>query len=198
MSGSLPALILFLLPLAFSPGPGNMFFAAIGARFGVAATLRANVGYHIATWIVTAAIGFGFAATMEQFPKLFEIIKILGSFYVLWIAWNLYMAGAVEGKQNAKLSGIWDGAILMILNPKAYVIITLMFSQFLTGSETENFASVIAITTVFTLNNLMAFSIWAMIGDKIAELFRTPSHAGILNKLFGLILAVVALWMSLV
>jgi len=73
-----------------------------------------------------------------------------------------------------------------------------MFSQFLTGSETENFASVIAITTVCTLNNLMAFSIWAMIGDKIAELFRTPSHAGILNKLFGLILAVVALWMSLV
>lgn len=198
MSGSLPALILFLLPLAFSPGPGNMFFAAIGARFGVAATLRANVGYHIATWIVTAAIGFGFAATMEQVPKLFEIIKILGSLYVLWIAWNLYMAGAVEGKQNAKLSGIWDGAILMILNPKAYVIITLMFSQFLTGSETENFASVIAITTAFTLNNLMAFSIWAMIGDKIAELFRTPSHAGILNKLFGLILAVVALWMSLV
>lgn len=38
------------------------------------------------------------------------------------------MAGAVEGKQNAKPSGIWDGAILMILNPKAYVIITLTFS----------------------------------------------------------------------
>jgi len=36
------ALILFLFPLAFSPGPGNMFFAANGARFGFLNTLSAN------------------------------------------------------------------------------------------------------------------------------------------------------------
>ncbi len=28
------ALVLFLAPLAYSPGPGNLFFAATGARFG--------------------------------------------------------------------------------------------------------------------------------------------------------------------
>ena len=54
------ALIIFLFPLAFSPGPGNMFFAANGARFGFAKTLSANFGYHLATIIVTFLIGFGF------------------------------------------------------------------------------------------------------------------------------------------
>ena len=48
-------LVLFLLPLAFSPGPGNMFFAANGARFGFAATIPSNTGYHVATWIVAAS-----------------------------------------------------------------------------------------------------------------------------------------------
>ena len=48
-----------LLPLAYSPGPGNMFFAANGARFGFAATVPSNIGYHIATWLVTVAIGLG-------------------------------------------------------------------------------------------------------------------------------------------
>ena len=46
------ALIIFLFPLAFSPGPGNMFFAANGARFGFAKTLSANFGYHLATIII--------------------------------------------------------------------------------------------------------------------------------------------------
>jgi hypothetical protein len=50
------ALILFLFPLAYSPGPGNMFFAANGARFGFRSTVPSNVGYHVATWIATAAI----------------------------------------------------------------------------------------------------------------------------------------------
>jgi threonine/homoserine/homoserine lactone efflux protein len=39
-----PALLLFLLPLAYSPGPGNLFFAATGARFGLAATAPRATG----------------------------------------------------------------------------------------------------------------------------------------------------------
>ena len=54
------ALLVFLFPLAFSPGPGNMFFAANGARFGLVKTLSANFGYHFATIIVTFIIGLGF------------------------------------------------------------------------------------------------------------------------------------------
>ena len=42
------ALLIFLFPLAFSPGPGNMFFAASGAKFGFKKTLSANFGYHLA------------------------------------------------------------------------------------------------------------------------------------------------------
>ena len=52
-------LLIFLFPLAYSPGPGNLFFAANGARFGFWATVPANIGYHIATWFVTLAVGGG-------------------------------------------------------------------------------------------------------------------------------------------
>jgi len=33
------ALLVFLFPLAYSPGPGNIFFATNGARFGFRSTL---------------------------------------------------------------------------------------------------------------------------------------------------------------
>jgi len=66
----LPALLLFLVPLAYSPGPGNLFFAANGARFGLRATLPALAGYHLLTWIVTCAIGLGLIRVLEAAPKL--------------------------------------------------------------------------------------------------------------------------------
>lgn len=189
------ALILFLFPLAYSPGPGNMFFAANGARFGFKATVPANVGYHMATWIVTAAIGFGFLAAIERFPQLFTILKVAGSVYVLWIAWKMLRAGALEGAEDAKPATFMDGVVLLLLNPKAYVIIALMFTQFLGVSNASMFASVLLITTAFTLNNLIAFSIWALVGDTIAGFFRSPDSARKLNLIFGIILAGVAIWM---
>ncbi len=91
---------------AFSPGPGNMFFAANGARFGYRATIPANVGYHVATRLVTAAIGFGFLAAIAKFPRHFSILKVVGSLYVLWIAWKMIRAGILEGtkEQNRRRS----------------------------------------------------------------------------------------------
>ena len=57
--------------------------------------------------------------------------------------------------------------------------------------------TVILITTIFTINNLIAFSIWAMIGDKIAVYFRTPESVQKLNIFFGIMLASGAVWMFL-
>ena len=65
-----------------------MFFATNGARFGFRATLMPNIGYHIATWIVTAGIGFGFGSLLEFIPNFFEIIRYAGAAYVFYLAWK--------------------------------------------------------------------------------------------------------------
>ncbi len=188
-------LIVFLFPLAYSPGPGNMFFAANGARFGFRSTIPATIGYHIATWILTAAIGFGFIAALDKFPNVFFVLKIAGSLYVLWISWKLFRSGILEGDNAAKPATFVDGIVLLILNPKAYVIIALMFTQFLNQSEFGTHLAVVLITTIFTFNNFIAFSVWTLIGNKIAGYFRTPESAQKLNMLFGGILAAVGVWM---
>ena len=72
------ALLVFLFPLAFSPGPGNMFFAANGARFGFVKTLSANFRYHFATIIVTFIIGLGFSFFFSFIEKQYQYIQIIG------------------------------------------------------------------------------------------------------------------------
>jgi len=85
--------------------------------------------------------------------------------------------------------------VLLLLNPKAYVIIALMFSQFL-GTATD-LALVLGIATVFTLNNLLAFTAWTVAGDRLLSAFRTEAHARQVNTAFGLALGGVAIWMAI-
>jgi threonine/homoserine/homoserine lactone efflux protein len=185
-------LVLFLFPLAYSPGPGKLFFAALGARFGLRATLPATVGYHLATWIVTVGIGLGFAGAAVGFPQAFLILGWLGSAYVFWLAIRFPRAGLIETATDVPPAGFRDGAVLLVLNPKAYAIIALIFSQFLTAGPATPKA-VLAIATIFTLNNLLAFTLWTLGGQALAS----PGQARRLNLIFGTLLAAVALVMAL-
>ncbi|MFO0990659.1 MAG: LysE family translocator [Hyphomicrobiales bacterium] len=189
------ALVIFLFPLAYSPGPGNLFFAANGARFGWGATLPAMAGYHVATLLVTVAIGLGFAAAIDTFPQLFIIVKWAGSVYVLYLAWKFLHAGIMGAGGEARPAGFLDGGLLLILNPKAYMIIALMFTQFLSGTRIGDAAAVLWISVVFTVNNLIAFTAWALIGDQILARFRDAASSRKMNLGFGIILAAVAIWM---
>ena len=67
-----------------------------------------------------------------------------------------------------------------MLNPKAYVIIALMFSQFLGGGS--NVADVATVSVVFTLNNLVAFTLWTLVGDAVARLLLDEANARHLNR----------------
>ncbi len=195
MFQTIPALIVFLFPLAYSPGPGNMFFAAIGARFGFRATIPANLGYHLATWIITAAIGFGLVGALGAYPGVATGLKTAGALYVLRIAWQMLRAGEVEQTAVVRPASFLDGFMLMVLNPKAYIIIALMFTQFLAPADPDHLANVLLITTVFTLNNMIAFVFWTLVGDRLAALFKTSASARLLNRFFASILALVAIWM---
>lgn len=191
------SLIVFLFPLAYSPGPGNMVFAAIGARFGLHATVPALTGYHAATWLVTMAIGLGFAAVIERFPAALDILRPIGAAFVLWLAWQFFRAGATDTDIEARPAGFLAGSVLLLLNPKAYLIIVLMFTQFLPVEETSQMVSILFISTIFTVNNLIAFTAWAAVGDRLAGRFRDEEQSRWMNRVFGAVLAAVAVWMLL-
>ena len=105
------ALLLFLFPLAFSPGPGNMFFAANGARFGFFNTLAANFGYHLATIIITFILGYGFSL-------LFSIIFALSIVFNIYNCYFTYNQKLCS-KQISNKGIIWDKG--NIINGKSII-----------------------------------------------------------------------------
>ncbi len=65
--------------------------------------------------------------------------------------------------------GFTAGALVLLLNPKAYLIIALMFTQFLDPGDGQVVEAVL-VTTIFAANNLVAFVAWAAAGQGIAGL----------------------------
>lgn len=185
------ALLLFLFPLAYSPGPGNLLFASNGARFGLRATLPASAGYHLATLMVSALVGLGFGGLVATDTVVALALRLCGAAYVLWLARALWRSGGVRGTQEARVIGFAGGAWLLLVNPKAWVIIALMFSQF----QPSGPAAALWIAAVFTLNNLVAFTVWTLLGDRLARRFRDPAQAGLMNRALAGLLACVAFWM---
>ena len=187
------ALLVFLFPLAFSPGPGNMFFAANGARFGFVKTLSANFGYHFATIIVTFIIGLGFSFFFSFIEKQYQYIQIIGSLYVMYLAYKFFRADVYNQNSQKFRCTFTDGVALLVFNPKAYVIISLMFAIFLDSNQ--NILKLIIITLVFTINNFISFTLWTVFGDLIGAKFRNEKYSKILNNVFSLLLFLVGVWM---
>lgn len=194
------ALIIFLFPLAYSPGPGNAFFASVGASKGMRGAMPSLLGYHMATFIVTMLIGLGLEVTILADPRLMLFLSLVGGAYVIWIGFQFLQSARTRPMAEAEQSpardkvGFTDGAIVLLLNPKAYVIIGLLFTQFLT-SGTDRFGEVFMISTIFTLNNLVAFVVWTLAGVAIATLLRGDAAHRNLNLGFGLCLVAVGIWM---
>ena len=196
------ALLVFLFPLAYSPGPGNAFFASIGASKGVRATVPSLAGYHVATFVVTALIGIGMGVTILNHPVVAKSLAVIGSLYVLWLAWSFIrsarqkVAPSSESAAPPKI-GFWAGVNVLVLNPKAYYIIAVMFAQFLRPPQNDDVFTVLAITTIFTLNNLVAFIVWAVAGRMLFALFRGERAGQMLDYLFAALLIGVAVWMAI-
>ncbi len=188
------ALLLFIFPLAWSPGPGNMFFVANSARFGVRKTIPANLGYHVATFSVMIFMGLGFSYVAH--PVFLNIIKYAGSAYVLFLAYKLAKSDPKAQKHSSHIS-FFDGAILLLLNPKAYLIFGLIFAQFLAPTQANATARAFWIASVFTANNLFSFIVWSLVGEHISNLLLREKNARYINYFFALILTLVAVWILL-
>jgi threonine/homoserine/homoserine lactone efflux protein len=191
---SLFALLLFLLPLAYSPGPGNAFFALSGARHGLGRTTPALLGYHAATLVVTACLGSGLSFSLLTSPTISFALSTGSAVYMIWLAFGCFIAPTqthatiAADKTVVAVPSFWAGAMVLLLNPKAYSIIFLMFSTFLKPSDDG--ATVLWITIIFTLNNYLAFVAWAFAGQLLSKWL----YGHIANFVYGIAFIGVALW----
>ncbi|MYE00283.1 MAG: hypothetical protein F4Y03_03245 [Alphaproteobacteria bacterium] len=90
-----------------TPGPSTLLAAASGVRHGLVGSLPLAAGVAVGLALIAAAGAFGLSALLQTAPSLQLAIKILGSGYLVWLAWRIFRSGAPTASEDAGGKGPW-------------------------------------------------------------------------------------------
>ena len=163
---------LSFIPFAFSqvatPGPANMAMMATGARFGFRAALPFVAGVILGKQLIIWPIGYGIMEVASQIPLLFEILKFLSALYIIWLAWRVANMRLSSGEPSVDAPGFWSGLLVHPLNPKAWAMILVGFTNFV-ESDITTFYATLYIAASLLIIQIICHPIWTLFGDRIAK-----------------------------
>lgn len=122
-------LAIFLLII--TPGPGVLSTAGVGSAFGYNAGYRYLIGLFLGTNLVAIAVISGLAGVMLSIPGLRQVLLVLSTAYLFYLAARIALSGSkIAFIAAQRPPGTINGITLQIINPKAYVVNTTLFSGF--------------------------------------------------------------------
>lgn len=179
----------FLWVAAITPGPNNMLLTTSGANFGFLRSLWLMLGIMLGMQSILLMVAFGVGSLILLYPSLHFILKLLGSAYLLWLAWKIATTAyekletSVAPPQPVRL---YQGWLLQFLNPKAWLMALGAVASFSLAGEGYS-RSVIAISIGMVLVNVVAGIIWLGFGALIGRLLRSKKAWIIFNVSMGLL-----------
>lgn len=188
---------LFAIAGSFTPGPNNIMLASSGVNYGFRRTLPHMLGVCSGFPVMVLAIGLGLGRLFEEVPTTHTVLKVVGSAYLLWLAWRVATAGAADPAEvGPRPISFLGAAAFQWVNPKAWIMAVGAISTY-TDIGQELLPQVMAITVMFTLVCMPAVTVWTLLGVGIARMLNTPLALRIFNLTMGAMLAVSVLWIWL-
>jgi threonine/homoserine/homoserine lactone efflux protein len=188
----------FLWVAAITPGPNNMLLTTSGANFGFVRSLWLMIGIMLGMQSILLLVAFGVGSLILLYPSLHLILKILGSLYLLWLAWKIATSAYEKLETDiapARPIRFYQGWLLQFLNPKAWLMALGAVASFsLAGAEYHH--SVVAISIGLMLVNLVSGIIWLGFGTVIGQLLRSRRAWFTFNISMGILTAacVLLIW----
>ncbi len=163
------ALVAFSFVSSGTPGPNNVMLWASGAAFGFRRTVPHIAGTAVGIGVMTLAAAAGLAALIAALPALALLMKVAGSAYLLYLAWQIAHAGAIEAAVLARPMGVGSAAAFQVVNPKAWIFALGAVTTF-RPAELSPVAGTAVIALVMALVIVTTASFWAAAGGLIGRL----------------------------
>lgn len=186
-------LMMFAVVTSITPGPNNILLTASGANFGFRRTIPHMLGIGAGFLSLIFATGLGLGAVILASPLLHQALKLVGAAYLVWLAWQLARAGAVENQAKARPMRFHEAALFQYVNPKAWMMAVGAIAAFTTpGGDYALELTLIAV--IFAIINLPCVSLWALFGVAIGKVLNNNAARRVFNfAMAGLTVASAAL-----
>ncbi|MBO6719733.1 MAG: LysE family translocator [Rhizobiaceae bacterium] len=117
------------------PGPSVTVIIANSMRHGARAGLLNVLGTQIGLTTMIAVLALGLSAVVAVMGSLFDILRLIGAAYLIWLGAKMWMSGGKLGAQEATArpggSFVLQGFIVIWSNPKALLFFGAFIPQFI-------------------------------------------------------------------
>lgn len=166
---------LFILATTLTPGPNNFLIMNSGLKFGIKKSLPHYLGICFGFPIMMLIVALGFGAMFVKYYWLKEGLKIIGSIYMLYLAWQILASSANPRVFKAsKPFSFFKAVMFQWINPKAWLMAISAISIF---SITNNyFTNAAAISGLFFLACLPCIGVWLVFGAFLQKVLTEEKH----------------------
>ena len=176
----------YVFVMAGTPGPNNAMLAASGMNFGLRRTLPHIGGICVGIIILMMATGLGLGVIFATVPEAQLALAIIGSLYLVYLAWRIANASAPSAAEGAKPISFAESFGFQFLNPKGWVMslnAALLMPDFESIVVKAVVLGILAVTV-----GCMPMVVWALFGIAIAKIFQNPRWRRVINWTLAAIL----------
>ena len=154
--------LLTSLVVVLLPGTGVLYTLAVGLGRGFRASIAAALGCTMG--IVPAAMAsiVGLSALLHTSALAFQVMKVLGAFYLFYMAWTILKErGALDVAEQKTAKSLLHvgvtGALINVLNPKLSLFFLAFLPQFVTSTSAGATVELIGLALVFMAMTFLVF-----------------------------------------
>lgn len=179
------------LLLIIAPGPDNIFVMAQSISYGKKEGIATAFGLCSGVTIHTLAASIGLSAVLYQSNIAFSILKYLGAFYLLYLAYQAFRSsnevGTLAKPKKQTLPALYRRGFLMnVLNPKVSLFFLAFLPQFIDKNGINVPLQMIILGLTFMILTLLVFSIIAIFAGSLGEkLLQNEKSSRIINLAQG-------------
>jgi threonine/homoserine/homoserine lactone efflux protein len=137
--------------LAATPGADMALFLSRTLSGGRGQGFAAQAGANAGLVVHTTAAALGLSALLAASAEAYEIVKIAGAAYLLWLAWSAVRRGtALKLKAGGPAAGgpggaFWTGLLINLTNPKIVLFFVTFLPQFIEARDAHASAKLFAL-----------------------------------------------------
>ncbi|MDC6468942.1 LysE family translocator [Candidatus Pelagibacter sp.] len=172
-----PELLLLIgisLSLGFTPGPNNAVAAYSGFNFGIRKTLPLILGVGFGYTTLIVLINFVLISTFKNYPIIQEIIRVLGTFFLIYLAYKISFSKISSNGKTENPVKFFDKFIFQFINPKGVMAGVTLISNFV--EQGENYLNhSIWVIVVCSVTAFLSITSWTFLG-KFLRKFATNNN----------------------
>ena len=189
MYPDLAALMILMFVAAFTPGPNNLLSSYSGFNFGIKRTLPLICGVTFGFPLLIIIINSGLIIFFKKFPALQEIIKILGSVFILYFAYKVALSKSNEEQKIKNPTKFFNMLFFQFINPKAVLFAIIVVSTFINMNENFIRDTTIVLSVAISFSFVSIFS-WCLLGKFLRRFAANEKFIQAFNYVMSFLLIV--------